>query len=97
MARNEKEVKENLFGFGDLNSAYAKYFEGDSFLKGLASDEESGIGVGQVSFEPGCRNHWHRHVGGFQILICTAGEGWYQAEGQPAGPEDDARGCSDRA
>lgn len=84
MARNEKEVKENLFGFGDFNSAYAKYFEGDSFLKGLASDEESGIGVGQVSFEPGCRNHWHRHVGGFQILICTAGEGWYQAEGQPA-------------
>ena len=38
-----------------------------------------------VTFEPGCRNNWHIHHadrGGGQILICTAGEGWYQAEGE---------------
>lgn len=38
-----------------------------------------------VTFEPGCRNNWHIHhasTGGGQILICTAGEGWYQEEGK---------------
>lgn len=32
-----------------------------------------------------CRNNWHIHhatAGGGQILICTAGEGWYQEEGK---------------
>jgi len=31
----------------------------------------------------GCRNNWHIHhaaKGGGQLLICTAGEGWYQEE-----------------
>ena len=35
----------------------------------------------------GCRNNWHIHhaaSGGGQLLICTAGEGWYQEEGKPA-------------
>ena len=43
--------------------------------------------MANVTFEPGCRNHWHIHhasKGGGQILICTAGEGWYQEEGKPA-------------
>lgn len=34
-----------------------------------------------MTFEPGCRNNWHIHhakSGGGQILICTAGSGWYQ-------------------
>ena len=34
-----------------------------------------------------CRNNWHIHhatKGGGQILVCTAGEGWYQEEGKPA-------------
>ena len=34
-----------------------------------------------------CRNNWHIHhakAGGGQILICTAGEGWYQEEGKDA-------------
>ena len=38
-----------------------------------------------MTFEPACRNNWHRHdatSGGGQILICTAGEGWYQEEGK---------------
>lgn len=34
-----------------------------------------------------CRNNWHIHhakSGGGQLLICTAGEGWYQEEGKDA-------------
>lgn len=34
-----------------------------------------------------CRNNWHIHhaaKGGGQLLVCTAGEGWYQEEGKPA-------------
>lgn len=40
-----------------------------------------------VTFEPGCRNTWHIHhakEGGWQILIVTAGFGWYQEEGKSA-------------
>ena len=44
------------------------------------------VPVSNVSFEPGCRNNWHIHHGidggGDQILICTAGSGWYQADGE---------------
>lgn len=34
-----------------------------------------------------CRNNWHIHhakSGGGQLLICTAGEGWYQEDGKDA-------------
>ena len=40
-----------------------------------------------MTFEPGCRNNWHIHhatKGGGQLLLCPAGEGWYQEEGKPA-------------
>jgi alkylhydroperoxidase/carboxymuconolactone decarboxylase family protein YurZ len=37
-----------------------------------------------VTFEPGCRNNWHIHRKSGQILLCTAGYGWYQEEGKPA-------------
>ena len=43
--------------------------------------------VGNVTFEPGCRNHWHIHhatKGGGQMLLVTAGLGWYQEWGKPA-------------
>lgn len=46
-----------------------------------------GVTVGNVTFEPGCRNHWHIHhaaSGGGQLLLCTSGSGWYQEWGQPA-------------
>ena len=36
---------------------------------------------------PAARFNWHIHhakSGGGQLLICTAGEGWYQEEGKPA-------------
>ena len=49
--------------------------------------ENSTVFLANVTFEPGCRNNWYIHhaqSGGGQILICVAGEGWYQAEGEDA-------------
>lgn len=37
-----------------------------------------------LPLNPGCRNNWHVHLDGFQILLVTAGEGWYQEEGKTA-------------
>ena len=76
----------NIFGEGQSNDAYAQYFSGQSFLNMLAKTDE-GIGFANVTFEPGCRNNWHIHKadkGGGQVLLCIAGEGWYQEEGKPA-------------
>lgn len=39
--------------------------------------------IGNVTFEPGCRNNWHKHAGG-QILLVTGGRGYYQEWGNPA-------------
>ena len=83
MARNEEVVKNSVFGFGDANDAYAKYFIGKSYLKGLDSSDAAKTNVSNVTFEPGCRNNWHEHKN-VQILIAVAGEGWYQEEGKPA-------------
>lgn len=85
MGKNENEVKNNLFGFGKLNTQYADVFIGNSYLNSLVSkDDNIDVGVSSVNFEPGCRNNWHIHHNGFQILLVTAGEGWYQEEGKPA-------------
>ena len=69
---------------GELNTAYAKYFIGNSYLHKLTLDQVPAFGV---TFEPGCRNNWHIHhakTGGGQMLIVTAGEGFYQEWGKPA-------------
>ncbi|WP_296879963.1 cupin domain-containing protein, partial [Thomasclavelia sp.] len=42
------------------------------------------VGVANVTFEPGCRNNWHIHHKGGQILLVTDGKGWYQEWGKPA-------------
>lgn len=76
----------NVFGMGEPNTAYARYFMGDSFLNPL-TDTQCGLFAANVTFAPGCRNNWHIHHakrGGGQLLICTAGEGWYQEEGKDA-------------
>ncbi len=84
---NEKDFEQvNLFGKGEPNVAYAKYFIGDSFLKSVTTPA-SGVHLSNVTFAPGCRNNWHIHhatKGGGQLLLCIAGEGWYQEEGKPA-------------
>lgn len=79
--------KANVFGQGEPNINFAQYFIGDSFLKPLTEPEECPVFLANVTFEPGCRNNWHIHhakSGGGQLLICTAGEGWYQEEGKKA-------------
>lgn len=43
----------------------------------------SDLPVANVTFEPGCRNSWHEHMGG-QVLLVTNGRGYYQEWGQPA-------------
>lgn len=77
--------KVNKFGTGDSNDTFAEYFVGKSFLQPIAQLDEANLGIANVTFEPGCRNNWHIHHarrGGGQILMCTAGEGWYQEEGK---------------
>ena len=79
--------KANIFGQGEENSAFAQYFTGNSYLNPLTKPGECPIFLANVTFEPGCRNNWHIHhaaSGGGQLLICTAGEGWYQEKGKPA-------------
>lgn len=76
----------NMFGLGEPNDAYAKYFIGNSYLHALTGSDAP-LFLANVTFEPGCRNNWHIHHakdGGGQILICTCGEGWYQEVGKPA-------------
>jgi len=72
---------EQIFPLGEKNEAYAQYFVGQSYLAPLTSD---GVSTNNVTFEPGCRNNWHIHHKGGQILLCTAGTGWFQEEGKPA-------------
>lgn len=66
---------DSLFGLGEPNVNFAKYFKGNSYLKML---NIKGVSVANVTFEPACRNNWHIHHKGGQILLCTDGEGYYQ-------------------
>lgn len=78
---------QNLFGLGSENTAFAPFFRGTSYLNPLTKPGESAVFLANVTFEPGCRNNWHIHhakSGGGQILICTAGSGWYQEYGKEA-------------
>ena len=76
--------QEMIFPIGEPNTAYAKYFIGNSYLAPISKEQ---IPFNNVTFEPGCRNNWHIHratKGGGQMLVCVAGKGWYQEEGKPA-------------
>lgn len=74
---------DQMFPLGQPNDAFAQYFVGQSYLAPLAGGSTP---LSNVTFEPSCRNNWHIHHGenggGDQILICTAGSGWYQADGE---------------
>lgn len=77
-------AKEMVFPIGAPNDGFAQYFSGRSFLAPVSTSQ---VDIFNVTFEPGCRNNWHIHhaaKGGGQLLVCTAGEGWYQEEGKPA-------------
>ena len=75
---------QEIFPRGGENTAFARYFVGKSYLNMLSTEQ---VSIGNVTFEPGCRNNWHIHRaarGGGQILLVTAGRGWYQEWGKPA-------------
>lgn len=69
------KAKNVVFGFGELNP-YGKYFIGKSYLKPITTT--NGVPMYNVTFEPKCRNNWHIHHKGGQILLVTQGRGWYQ-------------------
>ena len=72
------------FPIGEKNDAYAQYFDGQSYLAMLSKEQ---VVIANVTFEPGCRNHWHIHhaeKGGGQILVCIYGRGYYQEWGKTA-------------
>ena len=73
-----------IFARGAENTDFAQYFVGRSYLNILSLQ---GVVIGNVTFEPGCRNNWHIHQAsqsGGQILLCTGGRGWYQEWGREA-------------
>ena len=77
----EEMKKTAIFPVGPVNP-YGKFFDGTSYLQTVSSEQ---VFIASVTFEPGCRNHWHIHhakSGGGQILLCTAGRGWYQEWGK---------------
>lgn len=79
--------KENIFGKGEFNEMFDEYFIGKSYLNPLVDMQDNLMFIANVTFEPGCRNNWHIHhaeSGGGQVLVCGAGEGWYQEEGEDA-------------
>ncbi len=77
-----KIIEESIFPIGKKNDAFADYFVGQSYLAMLSTEQ---VAIGNVTFEPGCRNNWHIHhakSGGGQILLVTAGRGYYQEFGK---------------
>lgn len=84
-----KGMEQLRFPIGSPNTAYAKFFTGNSHLaslqpKNLGKEEKTVLPMSNVTFEPGCRNNWHIHHNAHQILICVSGRGWYQEWGKPA-------------
>lgn len=72
----------SVFPMGEkLPEIYSPYFVGQAYLQRLT---DKGGPISNVTFEPGCRNNWHIHHKGGQILLVTGGEGWFQTWGEPA-------------
>lgn len=71
------------YSLGEKNEAFAKYFIGQSYLSVVSFNKELNVPIFNVTFEPSCRNNWHKHSGG-QMLIATAGIGYYQERGKAA-------------
>ena len=71
-----------MFPIGEPNTAYAKYFIGQSYIAPISTTQ---IKIYNVTFEPQCRNNWHIHhakSGGGQMLIAVGGRGYYQEWGK---------------
>lgn len=80
MKKVEEMKNSVIFEVGEpLPEMFGKYFIGQAYLNMLTTE---GVGIGNVTFEPGCRNNWHIHHKGGQILLVTGGRGYYQAWGE---------------
>lgn len=82
----EKYQNTIFFPVGEKNDAFAEYFVGQSYLAPVSLEQ---LNIFHVTFEPGCRNHWHTHHAakdGGQLLICVGGRGYYQEWGKEAVP-----------
>ena len=76
------ENNSSLFPKGEKLSN--DWFSGNAFLAPLlARDTTNDFVLGNVTFEPKARTHWHTHPRG-QVLIVTEGEGFNQEKGKPA-------------
>jgi quercetin dioxygenase-like cupin family protein len=74
-------IQHPIFSTGD--KAPADYFTGTAWVKTLVpAGTPFNAVIANVEFEPGSRNNWHTHPGG-QVLICTAGTGYFQEKGRP--------------
>ena len=82
MNKEEELVKNEIFPKGE--KAPQENFTGTAWIKILVPKDETGTySIGNVVFEPGCRNNWHKHPSG-QTLIVADGKGWYQEKGKAA-------------
>ncbi|MFS2738141.1 4-carboxymuconolactone decarboxylase, partial [Parabacteroides merdae] len=80
----ENKVFNQLFPQGEkLPEQFSEYFIGQAYLARLTANKDLNVPISNVTFEPGCRNNWHSHTGG-QLLVATAGRGYYQEQGKPA-------------
>lgn len=81
MNTGNNQPDNKIFPKGDRASA--DYFTGIVWLNMLVpANDQFNCSIGNVTFEPGARNNWHKHPGG-QILIVTEGVGYYQEAGKP--------------
>ena len=78
---NREIPKISDFPPGEENTGFAQYFTGRSYLATLTTNKDLNVPLANITFEPGCRNNWHKHTGG-QILIVVGGEGLYQERGE---------------
>ena len=82
LSEKDKYAQTIMFPIGKPNTAYAKYFIGQSYIAPVSTTQ---IKIYNVTFEPQCRNNWHIHhakSGGGQMLIAVGGRGYYQEWGK---------------
>jgi len=82
LSEKDKYAASIMFPIGEPNTAYSKYFIGQSYLAPISTTQ---VKMFNVTFEPKCRNNWHIHrakQGGGQILIAIGGRGYYQEWGK---------------
>ena len=80
-AQTEVEAFKQPYAPGQLFPS--EHFTGRVWLSKLIHNDSLHVPAFNVTFAPTCINSWHYHTGG-QILVATAGVGYYQEKGRPA-------------